>query len=307
MSVSNYYQPVGSDWIYIINPGTKSLLKVNVLKSKIEDVCYLNQFSSSDLFSINEKKREIYLTDDESIRTFTFNGDLKSSFKFNYYNGYVVQINNNNAPVIRNGKVYGHFLADDENTYKSKDFFEQPLQIEIDRKTKTANYSPVYYPASYRLRCYGLNFAPERLLLNKNEQLFTFAYNDTAYVYNEILKTVKPYYFGSFKKHSFDYIDYKDVKKINENAFTEFYFKTERYAFTKVAPLSGFLIRCQLKQDKETENIIENIILYDSRFNYVGESKSEFKTQVLVDTKNGLYNLKLNLRNKCLDIYRLSW
>jgi hypothetical protein len=306
-SLSVNHQPIGSNFIYFIDQRTKTLIKVDALNAKIEKVCYLPAFTASDRFSVNETKKEIYLTNDENIKTFSFNGLSKGSFKFDYYNGFVVQISNNNIPIKRNEKIYGHFLIDDENTYKSTTFFEQPIQIEINLNTRKANFSSVHYPLSYRLNCYGLNFAPERLELSENEQLFTFAYSDTAYVYDENLKESKPYYLGSYKKHSFDYIDFKDVKKINENAFTEFYYQTERYAFTKIAPLSGLIKRSQLKQDKKSGRIIENLVLYDTNFNYVGESKKEFKSFVLIDTKKGLYNLKLNLKTKCLEIYRLSW
>lgn len=306
-SLSVYYQPTGSSWIYFIDPKSKVLLKVDVLNSKVKRVCRLTDYKSTDLFSVNEKKKEVYLTNDENIKTFSFQGVIKKTFEFDYYNGYVVQINNNNIPIIRNMKIYGHFLVDDGNTYKSRVFFEQPIQIEIDQSTRNASYSNIHYPVTYRLKCYGLNFAPERIELSKNEQLFTFAYNDTAYVYNETTKESKPFYLGSHKYHSFEYIDFNDVKKLNENVFTEFYFQTERYAFTKVAPLSGLIIRSQLKQKKGTEKIIENIIVYDTEFNYVGESNKEFETFLWVDTKKGLYNLKLNLKTKCLEIYRLSW
>lgn len=307
-SLSINFQPPGSNWIYFVDPKTKNLLKVNLLNNEIRHICQLSDFNvDSELFSVSEEKKEIYVSDGETIKTFSLDGSEKASFKFEYYNGYVVQISNNNIPIIRNGRVYAHYMKDDENTYKSAKFFKEPIQIEIDPKSKKAQFSTVRYPSSYQLKCYGLNFAPERLLFSKNEQLFTFAYNDTAYLYKENSKESKPYYLGSNKEHSFDYIEFKDIKKLNENVFTEFYYQTKRYSFTKVAPLSGLIVRSQMFQDKKTEKLIENVILYDTKFNYIGESKKEITTYVCVDTDKGLYNLKLNLTTKCLEIYRLSW
>ena len=250
----------------------------------------------------------MYLSNSDYLKVFNLSGAKKTSYQFDYYDhGYVVQLNNNNIPIVRNGKIYAPYMKDDANTYKSARFFQQPIQVEIDLQDKQAHFSKVKYPASYRLKCYGLNFAPERLILRKNEQLFLFAYNDTAYVYNEKLETSTPYFLGSYKKHSFDFIDFKDIKKLNENVFTEFYYHTQRYGFTKVAPLSGLILRFQLNQDKKTDKLIENIILYDTKLNYIGESEKEFTSYVNVDTEKGLYNLKLNLETKCLEIYRLCW
>ncbi|MDR0801077.1 MAG: hypothetical protein LBE77_00840 [Fluviicola sp.] len=309
-SASIDYQAPGSDWVYFIDPKTKTLLKVDVLNSSIKCICVLPDFDiGEERFSVNESKKEIYISSYEHIKVLSFDGSVKNSYKFadDYENGFIVQISNNFTPFIRNGKIYGHYVKDDDNSYKSPAFFQGPIQIEIDLKTKKINFSNVGYPISYRLKCYGMNCAPERLIFSKDEQLFAFAYNDTAYLYNEVLKESKPYFLGSHKKHSFEYIDFRDVKKLNENIFTEFYFQTKQYAFAKIAPLSGLILRTQLRQDRKTGKLIENLILYDMNFKYIGESKKGFGVSIIVDTKKGLYSLKLNSKTKCLEIYRLSW
>lgn len=307
--ISISFQPLLSNCIYFIDPNSKNLSKLNVISSHLSVICKLEEFDrDSERFSVNEQVKEIYLFNSEHVKAYDFNGKLKWQYKFRYYNnGFVVQINNNNIPIVRNGKLYCHYVKDNVNSYKDSIFFKAPIQIEINQKSGKAQFSKVFYPSSYSDNCYGMNYAPDRLELINNLQLFTFAYSDSAYVYNTITKKVEAHFFGSYKKHEFEFIPFHEIKNLNENVFFEQFFRTPKYIFTKAAPLSGYNLRRLAVMDKKTKKMKETLVIYDRDFNYVGESINGFKSFINVDSEKGLYSVKFNLEKKCLETYQLSW
>lgn len=309
MDISISFQPLFSNSIYFIDPNSKTLSKLIVHKSKFIVICNLEEFDiDSERFSINEEKKEVYLFNSEHVKVYSFHGELKWTYQFQYYDhGFVVLINNNNIPIIRNGKIFAHYTKDNDKSYKDSMFFKTPIQVEINNRNKSVEFSKVSYPLSYSENCFGMNYAPDRVGFNNDLQLFTFAYSDTAYIYNEKSGEIKSYYLGTHSKHDFEYIPFYEIKNLNETVFFEHFFRSPKYIFTKVAPLSGYILRRLAVLDKKNEKLKETLIVYDKHFNYIGESVSGFKSYVNVDTKNGLFSVKLNLQKQCLETYQLSW
>jgi len=305
--ISDIIQPKNSNFILILNKIKNTVYILNFYNYKLEYLCKLNCNFIEGWF-VDDKMKHIYTQTEDTIYKYNIDGVLLEKFLTpQCEEGYFAILNDNFVPIIKNNKMYYRLFANDENTFKSKSFFSQPIEASFDLKSKKINLLNTSYPFEYKNKCFGYNFDMKRFEISDNLHAYTFSYNDSIFIYNIDNKSIKKYYFGSKQFKEFKYIDFSKINTLNSSVFDELLYSNPFYGFDGYASISNIYYRFLFKTIKNGKIDFTKpiLILYDSNFNYIGESDDSKNFFRLVDSNNGL--LSIGIVNKKLIIYKLQW
>jgi hypothetical protein len=314
-SISNYYQPYQSENVYYLDETNRNLFVLNTSQLRFKKICMISSIPSDTYiegFSVNENNQKIHAFYDNAIHSFNFKGDSigTQSFEKAYKNGFLTQLNRSYPVIEQKGLFYALFFPNIEETFQSSRFYQQPIEAEYNTKTNMVRLINQNYPTNYKQNCYGINYTPDRILISDKIHGFSFPYNDSLFTINIATGKKESAFYGSRRKHHFEYIPYAKLEGLNQAIFNELNRKNSSYVFSFSAPLAGYYGRCFfLKNSANKYPKYPNypyLILVNNKLEYIGESRKPIHG-IPVDSKNGLYTVLLNSKSHHLIISKLSW
>lgn len=310
-SISNFYQPYKSEKVYFFDESNLKIYEFNADLLSFNLICNIKEtLPFIDGFTVDQQNKEILLFNDSAIFSFDFNGVHKKNYLLPPYNdkGFFTFLNTNFRPLKIDNEIYFHFFPNIEETYQSPIFFEQPIEAKINLNNNKVGFINSYYPSDYLISCFGYNFAPDRIQINDEKFAYSFPYNDTLFIVNLKTNEKEKQYFGSRREVFFNSVPYEQINQLNSTVFEDLFLINSNYAFSNHAPLSGYLTRQIMVSLPGIKNLSDKkncLILYDTNYNYIGESDFNFKPGIIIDSKAGLLQLKKE-QNK-LVVQKLKW
>lgn len=310
-NINESYQPFGSNNVYFLSKKSLSLYRLNLNSNTIDSIAYINDTSYYDAFIINEENEKLYIFNEDLIFSYNFQGEVIDTFDLEdkcEENSNLVVLDQQFLPDIKDNKLYIHNFPNIEEAYQSKDFFIPSVLKSVNLNTSECTSHEVFYPNNHKNNCYGMNYIPEKIQLDKSKEYqigMSYAYNDSLFVYDIKSGEQNQYFFGSkilqpkFKHLSFDKID-----EYNQVVFDKLYIENNQYLFSKSFPLAGYIARSLLIKG---ENQQEIICLFDDDFNYIGESNGIWKSYILFDSSEGIKSLRFDKEANRMVLNTISW
>lgn len=307
--IAHYFQPVGSESVYFIDPENASIHVLQTGSGKFSFLGTVEQLPYFDCFSVDEAHRKLYLFSEDSMVCCRLNGRRLSAMSLHGITkaGFLSAVNRYFAPVIHDHQLWMHYFPDIDGSYKNPAFFAGAFEVKIDLRTKQVQRLGARYPQNFRDHCYSYNYVPDRMQLNLHSHAYTFPYNDSVFIYDFRKHTRTAHYFGSRLPKQSGYIAYAEIPHLHQTVFDEFVNVNPYYLFANTAPLAGYFTRQIMISDsgKPSPERRQRIILYDRSFRYIGESRPGFQPNIVVDSKKGL--LSLSLDGTTLIVNQWSW
>lgn len=194
-----------------------------------------------------------------------------------------------------------HF-PDIQETYKSQEFYNQPMQARVKMSTNEVTLMPHFYPKDYQNKCFGFKFIPDRFIDKDGNHVFTFPYNDSAYIFNSH-GLVKQVYFGTAAQHQFSYIPYDRIDDLEHAVFQNILNDNPYYGFAQYLLYSNYYTRLYISVTSAKEKEYTQIF-YDENWNYIGEIRAAKLFGFYSSSKHGF--LLLNKENNKLFISKIS-
>lgn len=201
-SVSHFFQPHASDNYYFIDIYTSKLWRINTVDYKLDFICIVSPFTLYGIFSIDEKSKNIYTIDEDTLRIVNWDGN--ETFKMNLYeninNGYLSGLNAQFPPLAHGDKLFLHLYAkvntQQRPAFANPEFYSHPIEAVLNLKTKEIETIEQVYPELNRRMCYGYHYLPDRIEINEHTHGYTFPYSDSLFIYDfkENIKRVQ--FFG---------------------------------------------------------------------------------------------------------------
>ncbi|MGV3610511.1 MAG: hypothetical protein ACO1N0_06155 [Fluviicola sp.] len=301
-----YFQNEVNSEIYLYNPIDSTIYSINLKEINLKKICSFPVGSVQGLAYNNDRNSFIAFAND-SIYEFSENGKLvKTICCGKVFNGFPCVVNSSGFNIKSSkDEVYIHYFADDSLTYKSPDFFKNPIEIALNLESNKFRLLSSGYPHSYKTNCFGLQFAPERITKDQKQRIYTFAYNDSAFVYENDKLT--SFFFGTRRNYVKSSLNFQKIKSYNSSIFQSFLNDVSSYYFITYLPYSKKFIRKFNSKSKTNSELQISTIIYDENFNYIGETNfKNFNGGLIFDTKElGVIQL-LSDKNK-LGIYKTQW
>lgn len=213
------------------------------------------------------------------------------------------------SPYILDNHLYmEYFSIETDGTYECPEFFSKPIEAKYNLETGKLNVLNQTYPSNYQTYCYGFNFIPERVVLENKKFGYTFAYNDSLYVYDVESGEQRPYFFGTRRDSILiQHLNFEDLDSLNKNIFNSFYFSNPAYVFPVNLPLSAYVVRLLMTNNENKDN---SLIILDKNYNYVGETPLGFSIGgVICDSNEGISILSRVFNDEENKFYlkRIKW
>lgn len=307
---SDVYQPNGSENVYFINKTGTLLWSLNTSNYSVHSVCELPNLIIDMGFTVNEKEKELvfYCNAKDSLYVFDLGGEMKESMTFAPEREKGIWINCDSRYFLphRKGNIlYSSIFPDMYDGYKKRKYYKQAIEGEYNLLTKTLKLFPQTYPQNFQDNCYGVNYAPHREVLKDNWHAYTFAYNDSIFLYNIKTGEKKQHYFGTRTEKTFLHIPFQKMGSVNTVAIMELMKDNPTYVNFKPMLLSGYFVRYYYANLGKEASRSSGVIIYNKEFDYIGEVKvGEFKGMVF-DSKTGL--LKVKFEKEKLIISKIKW
>ncbi len=301
-----YFQNEQTGQLFALNNSNSCVYKLNLKGSRFEKTISL-PFETINGITFNNYRKSFVLLSNDSIYEYSENGQLKSATNCGLIlNGYPCVVNPTSFNLISvNNTVNIHHFYNSEKTYKSPGFFKKPIEISFDLNAKTFKLLHSSYPKDYVQHCFGLQFSPDRIINDKNERIYTFAYNDSAYIYSG--ETIKTVFFGTKLSYEKASLNFSKIDSYNSSVFQHFLNDVSSYYYPKYLQFSKKYIRKFNFKTKNQENQKIKLVIYNDNFEYLGETfLKNFGGGLIFDTKEyGIIQL-FNDENK-LKVYKTIW
>ena len=307
-SATRFYQPVGSNRLYALNSTSGNLFYLKpeldslklVLKTALEAINY---------YTVDSEFGNYVMVSGDTVHVLDETGDDIYRYPLNKLSkgGFSTVLDQHFAPVVHNNKLYIHHFPNVPESYKSRVFYSQPVEMVIDMKSDSLSLVRQSYPTNYKEYCYGYVYNPHRRALDSNRHAFTYPYNDSVFVVNIKSDSKNSYDFGPADSQSLSKIPINQAQSVSDQTFDSLYLNNPIYRFPKYAPLAGYNIRTMvMPRDSIYDISAVKYVIYDNEFNYLGETKAiKDGPGQLLDSKDGLRSVKI--KNDSLFIYSLSW
>ncbi|SFT77021.1 protein of unknown function [Lishizhenia tianjinensis] len=305
LSLSYAIQYPNSSNIYLTGARTDSLFvfKLNLNDFELEKVLGIPSNFHLEAYAIDESSLNTYLFTGDTLMVFNQNSSLLSKNAFGTLpKGYISNLNPVGFnPIIENNNLFIEYFPNIKKTYKSQLLYRQPLQLKVDLNTLKHDFLKMTYPKEYQSKCYGFKFIPDRIVNSKGEHIFTFPYNDSAYIYDKQGNQVDTRYFGTEQNNNFPFIPYEEIQNLQSEVFNQFNQEISHYAFTQAHTYSNLLTRHFITKENSSNQTQNEIVFYNSDWEYLGNIKTK-KILCLFDSeKHGLVQLKIH--NENIEIY----
>lgn len=301
-----YFQNEQTGQLFALNNSNSCVYKLNLKGSRFEKTISL-PFETINGITFNNYRKSFVLLSNDSIYEYSENGQLKSATNCGLIlNGYPCVVNPTSFNLISvNNTVNIHHFYNSEKTYKSLGFFKKPIEISFDLNAKTFKLLHSSYPKDYVQHCFGLQFSPDRIINDKNERIYTFAYNDSAYIYSG--ETIKTVFFGTKLSYEKASLNFSKIDSYNSSVFQHFLNDVSSYYYPKYLQFSKKYIRKFNFKTKNQENQKIKLVIYNDNFEYLGETfLKNFGGGLIFDTEEyGIIQL-FNDENK-LKVYKTIW
>lgn len=307
--IGNFYQPVGSEHIYFIDPPTVRLFDLDLKNGRFTAICLLPDVEFLDAFEVDERNHRILIHSEGVIHTYDWKGRAIGTFAIPQPKGGFLSVYNRNfLPVRNDGKLYVQYFGDVKGSYRNPATFKAPVEAGIDLKTHRIQLVPQIYPANYQRWCYGYQYTADRMEIAPEIHAYAFPCNDSLFLCNLQTGEHTTHYFGSRAPKQIRHLDFRQLSHLHEDAFTELVDSNPHYLGTKNAPLSGYYLRELVwRKKKHSMHLNERLVIYDREFNYIGESKPTFVARVLADSKKGLLSISFSPKTGIITVDRLIW
>lgn len=301
-----YFQNEQTGQLFALNSSNSYVFKLNLNGSRFEQLIRL-PFETISGITFNNHRKSFVLLSNDSIYEYSENGQLKSATNCGLIlNGYPCVVNPTSFNLISvKNTVYIHHFYNSENTYKNPVFFKKPIEISFDLKGKTFKLLHSSYPKDYMHYCFGLQFSPDRITNDKNERIYTFAYNDSAFVYSG--NSYKTVFFGSKLSYEKASLNFSKINSYNSSVFESFLNDVSSYNYPKYLQFSKKYIRKFNFKTKGQKSQKVKLVIYNDNFDYIGETFfKNFGGGLLFDTKE-LGVVQLFSDGHELKIYETTW
>ena len=307
--VGLFYQPSGSKSFFILDEAKSTVYRLDVGSQGIQVYAQL-PFDNVEYFSVNEEENCTVAVTPDTVHLFFGESEEFLSIPLGRINteAFTTVLSLGFVPVVLNNKVYLHHFPDIPETYKSKMFYSQPVEVVYDLSSGTyETLSKALYPEKYRQFSFGYIFSPYRNLLNDEKMVYTFPNDDLAYVLSIEDNSLTSYEFGVRTEYEQKGVDILEAVFVDDKVYEKLFARNAFYVFPTFAPLAGHYLRAMLVK-KDSTQFTRPVVysVFDTDFNYIGESKPiENGLGVLLDSDKGLMGVEFN--NDSLRVFDLSW
>src|SRR5690554_4274907 len=278
----------------------------------IDSISTLDSLTFFDGFIVEPKSKLAYIFYHDKVQIYAFNGELKRIIDLATTcdtSTYLTVLNQTYLPHIYDNSIFIQSFPAFEESYTNPLFFQEPIMKSFNLQSMDCQTTKAFYPSNYQQNCYGVNYIPEKVVLeNKlgHKIGFTYAYNDSVFIYDADLESTQAKFFGS-KMHTsiVKQLPFDKIDQYNQSVLDDLYAVNPHYAFTKSFPLAGFVGRSLLV--KNGSKITEFLCLYDDKFEYLGESNGIWKSNILCDSEQGVKSIQLRTKEKRLIINDVTW
>ncbi len=307
LSFSKAIQYPNSSSVFFTNDQTENELRIYQLN--LDDL-RLNQILNVAVdfdyaaFFVDEKKNEVLLFSSDSIYFYDFSNQLARKMAIpEIKNGFLCYLNSTGfPPFVNNNQLYIEHFYDDEGTYSSPNFYKQSFQATVDLNESDVKLLPMVYPLEYQKKCFGYNFIPDRIFNDRLDQIVTFPYNDTVYVYDKEGVFKSAHFFGTRTKRSKEYVPYTDLDKIEREVFDAFVDEIAVYGGTSYYQNAKLYSRF-LMDGMKIGNISTLYSFYTSDWKYLGEYKGNLN--LFDSAKYGLVNVIYDSGKIKIDVVKM--
>lgn len=311
-NINDSYQPFGSNSVFFLNEHSKTLYELDLIKNKIDSISTLDSLTFFDGFIVEPKSKLAYIFYHDKVQIYAYNGELKRIIDLATTcdtSTYLTVLNQTYLPHIYDNSIFIQSFPAFEESYTNPLFFQEPIMKSFNLQSMDCQTTKAFYPSNYQQNCYGVNYIPEKVVLeNKlgHKIGFTYAYNDSVFIYDADLESTQAKFFGS-KMHTsiVKQLPFDKIDQYNQSVLDDLYAVNPHYAFTKSFPLAGFVGRSLLV--KNGSKITEFLCLYDDKFEYLGESNGIWKSNILCDSEQGVKSIQLRTKEKRLIINDVTW
>lgn len=309
VSLTYALQYAGSNNVYFTNSDFNQVLiiyKLNLLNFKFEKLLEVESDFYFEAYFVDEKKSLIYLFSGEYLRVYNFENVLLNKKVFGITeSGY---LSNQNPigfyPYIDDDRMFIEYFPDIAHTYKSKLFYDQPLQAIYNMKKNEIELMKVSYPHDYKNKCFGYNFIPDRIINNQKQHVFTFPYNDSVYIVDSFGQLEKTFYFGTHTRNDFPYIPFDKIDSVHREVFDEFYKDVPHYGFSSFLSFSNIYTRQLIKYNQKENRSSGTIIFYNSKFEFIGQHDCNGTLSLFDNVNHQIFKIEKN--NKKLNLYEVK-
>lgn len=307
--VGLFYQPYGSSNIYILDEASSSVFRLDVIDETIEQHVQL-AIDNVEYFSVNENENSTVVVSPDSVHVFFNDSAEKSTLALGRINknAFTTVLSQGFVPLISNNKIFLHHFPDIPKTYKSEVFYSQSVEVAYDLSSGTYDtIAEALYPEIYRQYSFGYIFSPYRNMFDDQRLVYTFPNDDSAYVLSVDDNSVVSHEFGVRTEYEQVGVDISEAVFADDKVYEDIFARNAFYVFPTFAPRAGHYLRAMLVQKDSTE-VMRPVVysVYDSNFNYIGESKPmENGLGVLIDSDEGLMCVEFD--NDSLYVFDLTW
>jgi hypothetical protein len=297
ISFSYAYQPTNSDNLYFSNSDFDNELfitQLNLNDFSVNNVLNIPVDFFLEAYTIDESNAQVFLFSGDSMYVYTFASDLFLKIPFGEIeNGFLSTQNHPSfRPIVDGDQIYiGHF-PDIIETYKSTKFYRQPTQAVVELKSQKVKLLPHFYPEEYQQKCYGFNFIPDRFIDNNKNHVFSFPFNDTAYVFNSD-GLIEKFYFGTSQQHKFSYVPFERIKDLESAVFQNLINANPYYGFSQNLFYSKYFTRLFISAPKSEVKMYSQVF-YNHKWEYIGELISSKPYSFFDSSKHGLLSINFD-------------
>lgn len=307
---STYYQPSGSENVYIFNKNSGTVFRLGSVTRSLELITSVPvvQDPNAELagFTVEEQLQRIRMFYTDMVIEYSFNGRQTNKIAFSGLSseGFIYPLAKSFLPIFKRGKMYAPFYPATKDAVKNPRYFSSPVEAAVDLKSGKVTFLPQTYPSDYLANCYSYGTEPFRMAVRDDQHAYFFPQNDSVYLRDLKTGELQVKFFGSRISKSFEFIPYDKINSINASAFDELSLNNPFYTVTYDFPLAGYFGRTLiLTPDEKYKSYRQYVVLTDREFNYQLEMK--YPQALLIDSKTGI--LAMECSNGKLTVSKLSW
>gem|GEM_PF-4407061 len=166
---SDYYQPFKSNHVYFLDEQSSCLSRINIKNGKMDSLFSLNPSEKPITFTVSQREERCYFFYADHISEYDLNGNRREKHAIEGVcgnRGEMTIQSKRFRPLIIKSNLYMHYFPYTERGYKNPEFYAEPIEAQFSLSKEKCKFLNTTYPRNFQQQCYGLNYCPERFLMD---------------------------------------------------------------------------------------------------------------------------------------------
>ncbi len=129
----------------------------------------LNPSEKPITFTVSQREERCYFFYADHISEYDLNGNRREKHAIEGVcgnRGEMTIQSKRFRPLIIKSNLYMHYFPYTERGYKNPEFYAEPIEAQFSLSKGKCKFLNTTYPRNFQQQCYGLNYCPERFLMD---------------------------------------------------------------------------------------------------------------------------------------------